>query len=97
MENWAELPALIQKDFDLPDLMNGLYNQSDFAQFRLALIQAIKNILQKSPEKLAQIMYRIDIDEHKFRQALAYNQVEILADLVIEREMQKIITRLKYK
>lgn len=66
---------------------------------KLAII--IGTMLQSDFEKLCQAMYRLDVSESKFHQVLTGTPSEeipvALADLVIERELQKIRTRIMYK
>lgn len=66
---------------------------------KLALL--IANLMQNNFEKLCQAMYRLDVPESKFDRAMNENAVgEIpyaIADLVIEREMQKVRTRIMHK
>ena len=61
----------------------------------------IKNLLVNNPEKLAAMMYRHDVKEHLFQNALMLDDIDeqtlAIADLVIEREMQKVASRKAYK
>ena len=51
--------------------------------------------------RLLNAMYRLDVNEAKFHQAMQSDSKEEaasrVADLIIEREMQKVKTRLHYK
>lgn len=66
---------------------------------KLALL--IAHLMQSNFEKLCQAMYRLDVPESRFDRAMNENPVEeipyAIADLVIEREMQKVRTRIMYK
>lgn len=66
---------------------------------RLAIM--IGNLMQNDFGKLCQAMYRIDISESRFHQVLTEEPAGeipyLLADLVIERELQKIKTRIMHK
>ena len=57
-------------------------------------------MLEKDFEKLLNAMYRIDVDEEKVKFALSgdgeKSPAELITELVIQREMQKAETRLKY-
>ena len=70
-------------------------------ELRKQLSSFIKNLLVNNPEKLAAMMYRHDVKEHLFQNALVLEDIEIqtlaIADLVIEREMQKVESRKVYK
>ena len=68
----------------------------EFAQFREALIQTITYLLQHDIERLSQAMYRIDVAEEAFREALYSDDAVRLADLAIERVKQKILFRQQY-
>ena len=65
------------------------------------LRRVIAYLLEKDFEKLINAMYRIDIDEEKVRYALSgvdeREPVDVIVDLVVERELQKAELRLKYK
>jgi hypothetical protein len=71
----------------------------DSIREKLALL--IAHLMQNHFERLCQAMYRLDVSEAKFNQAMNENPVEeipyAIADLVIEREMQKVRTRIMYK
>lgn len=61
----------------------------------------IAGMLEHNFEKLCNMMYRHDVSEHKFNKALDARdpeaQADLLADLVIERELQKMETRKAYR
>lgn len=61
----------------------------------------IDHLLQSDFEKLLHIMYRLDIDELKFKAVISGtygNDVSgKLAEIVIERELKKMETRKRYK
>ncbi len=56
--------------------------------------------LKNSTEKLFQIFYRLDIEEKKVQEAFSrFNGVELadqLSRIVLEREIKRLKTRLKY-
>lgn len=68
---------------------------------REKLAHLIAYLMQNHFEKLCQAMYRLDVSEKKFDEAMNLEpMVDIpyaIADLVIEREMQKVKTRIMYK
>ena len=61
----------------------------------------IADLLIHNFEKLTNMIYRHDVSESKFNEALQgetiKEQAEMLAELVIEREMQKVETRKAYR
>lgn len=91
--------TLICQDFELPNIT--LNQEDQLQQLREWLAHAIEQMLARNPERLVQLFYRLDVKESKFQKAFL-NQTELapplaLADLVIEREMQKVHTRAWYK
>lgn len=73
---------------------------SSFSDQRLLLIKAIDTLIHQDFNKLLNILYRIDVDENKLKYAL-YESVlpaaETIADLIIERQQQKIRFREMYR
>ena len=65
-----------------------------FEAFRKKLIELVDHLLKHQYEKLLWILYRIDVNEKTLNRALEekYEQqaAEVIADLIIEREVQKI-------
>ena len=61
----------------------------------------IAELLEHNFEKLCSLIYRHDVSEEKFHHALqtgaVEGQAEIVAELVIERELQKVETRKTYR
>ncbi len=64
---------------------------------RTALLPHIIRLLSSNPEKLMALLYRIDVQEQRvnaiFSRALPPDVPELLADLIIERQLAKAITR----
>ena len=69
--------------------------------FQTELKRIIVYLLEKDFERLVRIMYRVDIDEEKVKYALSGLDEKEPADLIVEyvinREMEKAKTRLKYR
>ena len=62
------------------------------------LTQEIMMLMDHDFKKLLQILYRIDVNEQKAKKAFsATNPTSALAELIIERELQKVESRKKYK
>lgn len=96
------IKSFIQNEF--PDEFNRLANVNRgaaFQQLRLTLIAAIRELIKTNTEKLGGILYRIDVSEAKLQQALASRgpvlPEEIIADLIIERQIQKLRTRKSFQ
>lgn len=72
-----------------------------YAALRAALARRISEWLDADFSRLVNVMYRLDVSEAKFSAALVSGDAEgsalRIADLVLEREKQKIITRRKYR
>ena len=86
---------VISHNFDLPELTD-----SDFDRLRKILIDRVDDLLNHDFEKLLWILYRVDVSESRANQLLAEHPdkpAEVLADLVIERQIQKVRSRLNYK
>lgn len=70
-------------------------------ELREQLAAHINHLINTDFEKLVFYLYRIDVDETKMRRLLDNKQGEdsayLLADLIIERQIQKIENRKNYK
>ena len=69
-------------------------------EFRIQLTNAIAELLRNDFSRLIQILYRLDVNEEKLKRQLKANQeveaAEIIAEMIIERELQKLETRKKF-
>ena len=53
-----------------------------------------EDLLGHSPQKLAQLLYRVDIAEHKAQKfLLAENPIQAFTEGILQREMLKIVVR----
>lgn len=96
---WQKITiAIIQQNFNL-EISDA--DKENFIRFRELLIDKLSFLLNYDFEKLLWILYRIDVDESMVKTTLASNPnfppAEILADLIIERQMKKAETRIKYR
>lgn len=95
----SEVSVLIRRDLSLDD--DALALQLTMDELKEKLTQIIRYFLDKEFERLLQAMYRIDINENKLKIVLASNPPEnvapTIANLIIERELQKVETRRKYR
>lgn len=93
----------IQKiqDFTLQLLEEKSISFSSFEAFRKYIIQKINYWIINDFDHLLFILYRIDVHEDKVRSLLnkhkGENAAEIIADLIIERQRQKIASRKLFK
>jgi len=64
------------------------------------LSQRIEEMIDHEFDKFVNLLYRIDINESKVREALAEQPfskgVEKVAEMIIQRQLQKIATRRQY-
>lgn len=96
-----ETILLVSKDFNLTDEIPSTTHTQSAEAFRQWLAGLIEHKLETDLEGFLQALYRLDISEPKAMLALS-NQTELpapfaLADLIIEREIQKVNTRRLYK
>jgi len=72
------------------------YKISD-EELRTALAKHINYLINSDFEKLVSLLYRIDVNEKKLKQwlntAVGENSAILIADLIIERQEQKIKSR----
>ncbi len=70
------------------------------AELESALAAHIENMIEKDFNRLLHLLYRIDVSEEKLKTALAATAEpagRIIADLIIERQLQKISFRKSYR
>lgn len=83
---------------DLPLSPNDVENLSEL---KLFLTEKLKELLDNNFNLLVNTLYRIDVSEEKLNELFgSKNRTPIpsaLADLIIERQLQKIHFRKKYK
>ncbi len=65
------------------------------------LAEHINYLIQKDFQKLVFVLYRVDVNESKLKALLQENRQEdagnIIATLIIERQLQKIKSRQEYR
>ena len=70
-------------------------------QTRYRLMYLINTLIQKDFNALLQLLYHIDVDENKIRLYLKENKnmdsASLLADLIIERQQQKMKSRHEFR
>ena len=92
---------IIKADFRIADTDGFPVEPSvGLKELREALSQRIAHMLDHDFEFLMQVLYRIDVGEQKVKYVLqgdSHHPADDLADLVIEREMKKVETRLRYR
>src|SRR6187402_3939334 len=89
------IPILRQSlEIDLPENIS-----FDLLKERLSF--HINFLIQSDFQKLVSILYRVDVNESKLKNLLKENQgfdaANIITDLIVERQLQKIRSRQKYR
>lgn len=90
----------IQKDFDWFNLKVHFTNndeKSAYQELYEKILPLIDEMLNEDYPKLLAILYRIDIDEdflnRKLKEIANADTDEVITDLIIKRELQKIIIK----
>jgi len=99
----VEVTRFVEKDFLISD-KNSLIPTTDIAsldEFKKYLTEKLKFLLDNKFDMLVNVLYKIDISEKKLSQLFSgKNRDSIpatLADLIIERQLQKIKLRKMHK
>ena len=92
--------AQIQKDFDWFNLEVKFTNNLELSAYQELyeqILPLIEEMLNDDYIKLMSILYRIDIDEdflnRKLKEIPNADTDEVIADLIIKRELQKVIIK----
>lgn len=102
-EEIKSLQKIITKDFVDSSFRTLIPNQGyeRFEEFRQYLIKKIEYLYEHNYNLLINTLYRIDVSETKLSELFGGknrdNVPERLADLIIERQFQKIRFRQKYR
>ena len=102
-EKYIVLNDLLHKDLQLDEnevLITG-DETIDLNTLHERLSRIVAYLMENDMHRLLNAMYRLDVSEAKFHEAMQSMSREEaairIADLIIEREMQKVKTRLHYK
>jgi hypothetical protein len=102
-EQLTEVSKFISDSFALDDA-HSLIPNSDFKtleEFKLYLTNKLAELLDTKYDTLINILYRIDVGEYKLNDLFSGKNREYipaaLADIIIERSLQKVIFRQMYK
>jgi len=74
--------------------------QSSFESFKEKLIVYINGLINDDFEKLIFLLYKTDVEEKKLKSVLSSANTDaasIIADLIIERQLQKIRSRKEFR
>ena len=92
MENTKEIIQQLAPNWPV-----SLESTTSIEQLRIAIAEQVNQMINEDFEKLVFLLYRIDVDEARMRALLAehgqHDSGLLLADLIIERQLQKIKSR----
>lgn len=95
----SELAEMVIQDFNL-EKDNNLIHSGEVDELKEKLDKIVAYLLDNDFERLLNAMYRLDINEEKFKMAISglhgSNISMEITDLIIARELQKMETRRKY-
>ena len=95
-----ESGLLISKHFDINQSEFEIENV-DYTLFLKNLTRIISYLLEKDFQRLMNGLYRIDVSEQKVNEVLNQSAPDLIAkniaELILERELKKVETRLKYR
>lgn len=94
----AETAQLLSHNLEIDLLAN---NQA-WEQLRSALIDFLDNLMRTDTNRLYHYLYRIDVSEKRIKKAVSETNDQVLtaallADLILERTLEKVKTRLAYR
>ncbi len=98
-----EVTETISKDFDKAGISSVISSEGidDLEELKRHLTRKITELMDTNYEKLLNILYRIDINERKLDELFSSKNRDYipaqLADLIIERQLQKINFRNMYR
>ena len=99
----SDLTIFVSKNFEISEL-DSLIPAGDFKtleEFKAYLTDRLASLLDNKYNTLINILYRIDVPENKLSKLFAEQNRDFipaaLADLIIERSLQKVRLRQKYK
>lgn len=98
-----EVSKLVYSQFSRNGMDSVLTNEEfdDLNEFRTYLASKLRQLLDKNYDLLIKTLYRIDVSETKLTELFSANNKDnipaALADLIIERQLQKVHFRNLYK
>lgn len=90
-----------KQEKDIEKVLQLISTQPENEERRAELVTCVNELILLDFDKLVRILYRLDIDEKKLKALLKQNEGtdagQIIADLIIERQIQKIESRRQFK
>lgn len=72
-----------------------------YQELYIQLEEQVQDLLAINSQKLLSILYQIDIPEKKIQREASYapdkNLSDVITELILERELKKVLTRLYFK
>lgn len=100
ISNYMNKEAVL-KDYLEQELSIETPAQPSFTELKEILSKHLNQLIHQDFEKLVRLLYRIDINEVRLKYILRENPNEIagnlIAEMIIERQIQKMITREQFK
>ena len=95
VEHYPQLLELVKNDFNLKITSSEIATHQDLKE---SLSKLIQYLIDNDFERLLSGLYRIDVSEEKVKRAIASGDdvTEKITQLIIDRELQKMVTRKKY-
>ncbi|MGZ3932163.1 MAG: hypothetical protein ACXVP0_12560, partial [Bacteroidia bacterium] len=96
---FAAFTAQVKKDFDYCGLNSSFTEglKADYEHMQLILANELSAINKRRPDKISELLYRIDISELQLKKKSLQRPEAafeaIVADLIIRRELQKVVIR----
>jgi hypothetical protein len=82
--------ALFGMEINFPENIHMAYDE---LFYQLTIF--IEELMKRDPEKLSSLLYQIDLDEKKMKNAELelFHEHEWISDMILEREFMKVLTR----
>ncbi len=99
-EYLEETVVQLEKDFLMVginfDIIKPVKNYTQLFEFTSYLVNALN---EKDPTRILNLLYRIDLSEEKVKETMQVTELtfnEMLAELIVKRELYKVVLRKKY-
>jgi len=95
--------AQVVKDFSMFGIEIGFSGNTEMAYAELfdQLLVHIENLLENDPSRLYSLLYQIDLPEHRVNEAAMehpdWSLQAVITELVIHRELKKVLIRNYFK
>ena len=90
---WVEKVIIqLNRDLSLTGYDHEFKVQSNLLDFQEQCIEFFESLLEKNDQQLYNLLYRIDVDQKKIYSGQGKPQL-LIAQLVIQREFQKVVLK----